>query len=180
MSRMVPEPKTRLCGSPEYFHAAYVSTSTGLEAISRSPSKPLAMTESTMDFIIFMFLSTSCRRVSPGFCAAPAQMTTSAASSQSAYVPWVTLVRDEAHTTPWFKSMTLPIVFFSSMSMIAKWSTVPWLTSEYAYATPTSPAPISTTLFPVDSFIALGSFSTDSENVATSHRLRFVRKTGAG
>ncbi|CAC7092448.1 Uncharacterised protein [Staphylococcus aureus] len=79
-SKIVPEPITRSLGKPENFHVAYAKISTGFVATKKIPSNFDAITSPTIDLNIFKFLDTKSKRVSPGFCAAPAQMTTRSAS----------------------------------------------------------------------------------------------------
>ncbi|CAC6988312.1 Uncharacterised protein [Staphylococcus aureus] len=67
LSNTVPEPITRSAGNPVYSFTNLVKMSTGFAAIKKYPSKPLSITLLTMLFIILVFFSTNCKRVSPGF-----------------------------------------------------------------------------------------------------------------
>ncbi len=81
----VPEPITRSLGKPDNFHVAYVKISTGLAATKKIPLKPDSTIGSTIVFKILRFLLTKSKRVSPGFCGAPAVITTTSASFASEY-----------------------------------------------------------------------------------------------
>ena len=59
--------------------------STGLAATKKIPLNPDSTIGSTIEDKIFKFLLTRSRRVSPGFCGAPAEITTKSASFASEY-----------------------------------------------------------------------------------------------
>ena len=83
VSRTVPEPITRLDGSPEYFTAVYVRMSTGFATIKRMPLYFRFEISGIIDLKIATFFFTRSRRVSPGFWFAPAVTTIIAASVTS-------------------------------------------------------------------------------------------------
>ena len=84
MSSEVPLPMTRFGLKPERSQVTLVITSTGFVAIRKMPLKPESVTGSTIDLKMAVFRASKSMRLSPGFCATPAQMVTMSASLQSA------------------------------------------------------------------------------------------------
>ena len=83
LSRTVPEPITLSSGSPDSLIATCVRISTGFATTRRIPPNSLLVISGIMDLNIATFLFTRSSLVSPGFCPAPADIITIAASATS-------------------------------------------------------------------------------------------------
>ena len=98
------------------FCKALVNTSTGLDAITITPSNPEATICSDISLTTFMFLSTKSRRVSPGFCGRPPAITITSASAHCSYPPEVTLIGG-TKAPPWLRSIASPSAFSAKKSI---------------------------------------------------------------
>ena len=83
MSRIVPEPITRVRGRPEIAWLIWVITSTGFEAISRIGSGQTASVSPSTSRNTAALRPSRSTRVSPGRCATPAAMITTSAPSSA-------------------------------------------------------------------------------------------------
>ena len=83
----MPLPSTRLGLNPDSTQVILVMMSTGLVATRNIPLKPDEVTGSMMERNTCALRFNRSRRVSPGFWATPAQITTMSASAQSLYSP---------------------------------------------------------------------------------------------
>ena len=98
------------------FCNALVNTSTGLDAITITPSNPDATICSDISLTTLMFLSTKSNLVSPGFCGSPPAITITSASAHCSYPPEVTLIGG-TKAPPWFKSIASPSAFSGKKSI---------------------------------------------------------------
>src|SRR5512140_1336720 len=137
---MVPEPITRLAGSPLIRWARYARMSTGFVATTMIPPGFALATAGTIWRKIAAFLRTRSIRVSPGFWAAPAAITVIAAPRQSSIGPDQTRAV-LAKGTAWRRSIASPSArrAFASTRRISDAS--PERRRPNANVDPTAPAP---------------------------------------
>ncbi len=102
----MPDPKTLLAGSPENSSAAYVTTSTGLVTTSSSASGARATSAGTSSRHISTLAAARSRRVWPGFCLAPAVITTTSAPAHTARSSLPVIRAIGVNCMPWLRSST--------------------------------------------------------------------------
>lgn len=116
VSRRVPEPITRPAGRPVRRWATSVRTSTGLVTSTISASGACACTWVSRPRRISTLCTPRSRRVCPGFCLAPAVITTTSQSARTSGSAPPVIADAEVNGVPWARSRTSARTLGSSMS----------------------------------------------------------------